>query len=108
MRYKRFPGTRYLRRTSRRKGRIHERRQIPPRELRRSPGPALRVDRAHRLRGRVRGPGFYERFGRLLLVSLWVIFALFTYRQSVVDLHRAQGTILQSRNIVVEEAAQLR
>lgn len=36
------------------------------------------------------------------------IAALFTYRQSVVDLHRAQGTILQSRNIVVEEAATLR
>ncbi len=36
------------------------------------------------------------------------IFALFTYRKSVVDLHRAQGTILQTRNIVVEEAAALR
>ena len=36
------------------------------------------------------------------------ITALFTYRKSVVDLHRAQGTILQARNIVVEEAAPLR
>ena len=36
------------------------------------------------------------------------IAALFTYRKSVVDLHRAQGTILQARNIVVEEAAPLR
>ncbi len=34
--------------------------------------------------------------------------ALFTYRRSVVDLHRAQGTILTTRNIVVEEAAVLR
>ncbi len=34
--------------------------------------------------------------------------ALFTYRKSVVDLHRAQGTILTTRNIVVEEAAVLR
>ena len=34
--------------------------------------------------------------------------ALFTYRTSVIDLNRAQGTILQSRNIVVEEAASLR
>ncbi len=36
------------------------------------------------------------------------ILALFTYRQAVVDLHRAQGTILSVRNIVVEEAAALR
>ena len=36
------------------------------------------------------------------------ILALFTYRKSVVDLHRAQGTILKTRNIVVEEAATLR
>ncbi len=36
------------------------------------------------------------------------ITALFTYRKSVVDLHRAQGTILQARNIVVEDAATLR
>jgi outer membrane protein TolC len=36
------------------------------------------------------------------------ILAVFTYRKSVVDLHRAQGTILQTRNIVVEEAASLR
>ena len=36
------------------------------------------------------------------------ITALYTYRKSVVDLHRAQGTTLLSRNIVVEEAAPLR
>jgi outer membrane protein TolC len=36
------------------------------------------------------------------------ILALFTYRKSVVDLHRAQGTILQMRNIIVDEAASLR
>jgi outer membrane protein TolC len=36
------------------------------------------------------------------------IVALFTYRKSVVDLHRAQGTILEARNILVQEAARLR
>ena len=36
------------------------------------------------------------------------ILALFTYRKSVVDLHRAQGTILEARNILVQEAARLR
>lgn len=36
------------------------------------------------------------------------IAALFTYRSSVVELHRAQGTILEARNIVVEDAASLR
>jgi outer membrane protein len=37
----------------------------------------------------------------------WIL-ALFTYRRSVVDLHRAQGTILTQRNIVVDQAATLR
>jgi outer membrane protein TolC len=36
------------------------------------------------------------------------IAALFTYRRSVIDLHRAQGTILSARNIVIDEAATLR
>jgi outer membrane protein TolC len=36
------------------------------------------------------------------------ILALQLYRTSVVDLHRAQGTILKARNIVVEAAATLR
>ena len=34
--------------------------------------------------------------------------ALFTYRKSVIDLHRARGTILEARNIVVDQAAALR
>jgi len=36
------------------------------------------------------------------------IFALFQYRKSVIDLHRAQGTILTARNIVIDDAAALR
>ena len=34
--------------------------------------------------------------------------ALFTYRKSVIDLRRAQGTILEARKIIVEQAAALR
>ena len=36
------------------------------------------------------------------------IAALFQYRKSEIDLHRAQGTILEARKIVVDQAAALR
>jgi outer membrane protein TolC len=49
-----------------------------------------------------------EKESDLVAAENQKIGALFTYRKSVVDLHRAQGTILESRNIVVDEASALR